>query len=243
MSNDAWENARELAERHSSAGGLFVRLANDGDKVVGCFLGSPFAREVHWNGERYVECAGKRTCSLCGEGIKASLRTSMNFYVLTEQALKVVEGGVAWFKDLIKCREKYGLERWSFELERHGASGDPKTHYSILPDEKLSDEQQRQLARLELHDLKALASGVEPEPRREQPNSSGSSPRGHTIDQVTAEALMARLKIVPRPIVSEFLQRFRIARVRDLQVADVETAFEFLEAKSPAQPAEVAPFE
>lgn len=35
------------------SGGVYVRLANDGDKVVGVFCGEPFARSVHWTGVAY----------------------------------------------------------------------------------------------------------------------------------------------------------------------------------------------
>ena len=38
-----------------------------------------------------------------------------------------------FFKDLVRVREKYGLEKWAFEIQRHGAAKDPKTTYSILP--------------------------------------------------------------------------------------------------------------
>ena len=43
---NAWDVAKGLAEKHAQAGGLFVRLANNGDKVTGVFCGEPFAREV-----------------------------------------------------------------------------------------------------------------------------------------------------------------------------------------------------
>lgn len=137
-----------------AAGDIFVRLANDGDKVVGAFLGDPLAREVHWNGERYEECPGPESkCSHCAESKRPSLRVSMNFYVPAEKAVKVIEGGSTWFKDLLKCRDKYGLNRWVFEVKRHRAAGDLKTSYTILPDERLTDEQRGQLAALQLHDL------------------------------------------------------------------------------------------
>jgi hypothetical protein len=52
MSN-AWDNAKALAEKHAAAGGIFVRLQNDGDKVVGVFCGEPYAKEVYWDGQKY----------------------------------------------------------------------------------------------------------------------------------------------------------------------------------------------
>ena len=52
MSN-AWDQAASLADKHANQGGIFVKLANDGDKVVGAFVGDPHAREVVWTGEGY----------------------------------------------------------------------------------------------------------------------------------------------------------------------------------------------
>ena len=52
MSLNAWESASRLADKHANQGGIFIRLAANGDKVVGAFVGEPFAREVVWTGER-----------------------------------------------------------------------------------------------------------------------------------------------------------------------------------------------
>ncbi|MFB3852576.1 MAG: hypothetical protein ACE148_01995 [Vicinamibacterales bacterium] len=55
----------------------------------------------------------------------------LNFYVPAENAMKVIEGGTVWFKDVLKIRDKYGLDKWLFEIERHGEAGSPKTTYSL----------------------------------------------------------------------------------------------------------------
>jgi len=161
MSN-GWDHATDLADKHTNSGnGLFVRLANDRDKVVGVFLGEPLARETHWTGEKYEECTGEG-CSHCAEGKRPNLRVSMNFYLPAEKDLKVIEGGVTWFKDLLKARDKYGLNQWLFEVERHGAAGDPKTSYTILPEEKLTPEQIKEIDAQRLHDLaRVVSSGGE----------------------------------------------------------------------------------
>ncbi|MCA9588115.1 MAG: hypothetical protein KC657_22485, partial [Myxococcales bacterium] len=72
---------------------------------------------------------------------------------------KVLEQGVMFFKDLVRVREKYGLEKWAFEIQRHGAAKDPKTTYSILPEHQLSVEQQKAFQALPQHDLAKLYSG------------------------------------------------------------------------------------
>jgi hypothetical protein len=142
-----------MADKHSGSGsGLFVRLANHGDSITGAFVGEPHAREVHWSGERYEECTGDG-CSFCGEGKKPNLRVAMNFFVPEEGDMKIIEGGVTWFKDLLKVRDKYGLHKWFFEIERHGQAGDSKTRYSILPDQQIDKDAQAQIDGANMHDL------------------------------------------------------------------------------------------
>ena len=135
----AWETAKGLAEKHASAGGIFVRLASNGDKVTGVFCGEPHAREVVWTGERYETFDAKNPAHQA-DGKRPSLRVAINFFVLAEGAMKVIEGGTQWFKDVLKVRDKYGLDKWSFGIERRGDAGDPKTKYMILPEEKIEAE-------------------------------------------------------------------------------------------------------
>jgi hypothetical protein len=235
MSN-TWDEAQALAEKHAASGGLFVKLANDGDKVVGIFLGDPYPREVHWDGERYVECA-KGDCDHC-EKAKPAFRAAINIFVPAEKTLKVMEGGIGWFRDVLKCREKYGLDKCSFEIERHGAAKDPRTTYSILLDEKLTDEQREYLSTLELHDLAEVLSGGDEEDK--QPARTEK-----TIDEKVASELVSRLKPLPRETVQAFLEKFKIARLRELKARDLKAAFSFLDllAKDKASDVEIDPFE
>src|SRR5512138_846999 len=134
---NSWDKARTLADKHASQGGIFVRLAGDGDKIVGVFCGEPFAREVVWTGERYetYDAANKAHADK-----RPSLRVMLNFYVPAESAMKVIEGGTVWFKDVLKIRVKYGVDKWLFKIESNGEAGSPKTTYSLLPEEKHTDE-------------------------------------------------------------------------------------------------------
>jgi len=239
MSN-AWEQAEELTKKHAEQGGIFVRLANNGDKVVGAFCGEPFAREVHWTGERYGECTGEG-CSYCGTGKKPSLRVMLNFYVPAENAMKVYEGGTRWFKDLLKVRGKYGLDSWLFEVERHGEAGSTKTTYSILPEVKIDGELRARMDAAELIDLAGLASGDDSEDAA-PPDTAGPA----TIPTEAVAPLVARLKALPRTDVDTFLGRFGISRVRDLAAADEKTAYALLaqleQKHAPAPAAEIDPF-
>jgi hypothetical protein len=225
---DAWNQAAGMADKHTNSSGLFVRLTGDGDKIVGAFCGDPLAREVVWNGERY-----ETFDSDIHHGKKPSLRVSINFFVPAENDIKVIEGGTVWFKDLLKVRDKYGLENWLFEIERHGEAGNPKTKYTILPEKKLTAEQIEVIAGFDLHDLKSLVEG-----------GSGDDP---PIDAETAAQFVTRLKALPRSDVDTFLSQFKVQRVRDLRQSDVEPANHLLgalEARSrrQTQQAEIDPF-
>jgi hypothetical protein len=226
MTTNEWDRAAGMAEKHSKEGGIFVRLANDGDKVVGAFCGAPHAREVIWTGERY-----ETFDSDVHQGKRPSLRVRVNFFVPGESAMKVIEGGASWFKDVLKVRDKYGLERWLFEIERHGEAGDPKTKYTILPEEKLSAAQLEEIATLGLHDLDDLGEGGK---------AAAPSPLSA---QVIAE-LIARLKALPRAGVNAFLEELGVERIRDLkahQELAARSCLKRIEEKLAAQTADVRP--
>ena len=207
---NAWEQAAGMAEKHANSGGIFIRLASNGDKVVGAFCGEPFPREVVWMGDRYETFDPELHTDK-----RPSLPVMLNFYVTAEHDMKVIEGGTVWFKDVLKVRDKYGLDKWLFEIERHGEAGDPKTTYTILPEEKISSAQKDEIASIGLHDLAGLSEG----------DGEGDDP---LIDDKFAADLIARLKALPRSSVNAFLEQLRVQRVRDLRASDVDVAKELL---------------
>ena len=228
MTTNAWDTASRLADKHANQGGIFIRLAANGDKVVGAFCGEPFAREVVWTGERY-----ETYDPAVHTDKRPSLRVMLNFFVPDEDEMKVIEGGTNWFKDVLKVRDKYGLDKWLFEIERHGAAGDPKTSYTILPEEKLTPEQIKEIDALRLHDLPKVVSGGSDnfDSYDKGGNSSGGA---ETIDARSASQLVGRLKALPREAVDTFLEKFGVQRVRDLKGSDEKAAAAFiasLEAK------------
>jgi hypothetical protein len=147
-----WQQTAEMAKRHDQNAGRWLRLQNDGDRAVIVFLGEPHPREVCFVDGKYVEFDEK----LKAEGHKASLRIAINVALLETGDVKVLELGVMFFKDLVRVKEKYGLEKWAFEVQRHGAPKDPKTSYSILPEQALTPEQQAAFQSLEREDLANL---------------------------------------------------------------------------------------
>jgi hypothetical protein len=244
QSSTAWNKAKELAEKHAAAGGIFVRLQNDGDKVVGAFCGEPFAKEVYWDGQKYSDMPPE------GAPAKASLRVSLNFYVPADGTMKIIEGGTAWFKDVLEVKDKYGLEKWTFEVKRRGKKGDPKTKYSILPDAQIDDAMRARFAAVGLHDLASVGGGAEGEDNPAPAGATAVTPPAAaaaapattpTIDENTARQLVDRLRPMPREVAHAFLADFKIARIRELPSAELPRALRFIEARQ--QPQERDPFE
>jgi hypothetical protein len=232
---NAWEMAKGLAEKHANNGGIFVRLAANGDKVTGVFVGEPYAREVVWTGERYEPYDAKDPAHQA-DGKKPSLRVAINFYVIAENAMKVIEGGTQWFKDVLKIRDKYGLDKWSFEIERHGDAGDPKTKYTILPEEKLDAALRAKLGEVPPHDLAALVNGggdaedAKPAGKAPAPTASAAANKDRAIDPATAAELVARMKVLNRADLEALLGQLGVPRVRDLKLSELVRANALLAA-------------
>ncbi|ACY13508.1 hypothetical protein [Haliangium ochraceum] len=253
--NNAWNQAKDMAEQHS--GSLFVRLTGDGDTIVGAFLGEPFPREVVWTGDKYLDASSPEAEPYIKQGKNASLRVAINFYVPGDKSVKVYEMGAATFKSLFKLRDKYGLDQWLFEIQRHGGKGDSRTQYTILPDQQLDDAKRAHLAQLELHNLADLVQGdgdgQEPKSggKRQTTTDSDSDERpaprsekaSDCIDAALAEKILPRLKALPRSVVDAFLEEFGAERVRELKASQQGAVLERLHAlEAQARPAEVDPF-
>lgn len=240
--NNAWDKAKEMAEQHSSS--LFVRLSNDGDKVIGVFLGDPYPREVVWTGEKYMDADSPEADKYIKQGKSRNLRIAINFYVPAEKAVKVYETGAATFKTLLKLREKYGLDQWAFEIERHGKAGDSKTTYSILPEHQLDEQMRAQIAQLELHKLEEVVRGGDDAEDEEGDFDSYERKQDGPIDAEAVAKMLPRLKALPRELLDKFLGKLQVQRVKDLKASQQAAALELLHAlEAEARPAEaVDPF-
>ena len=141
-------------------------------------------------------------------------------------------------------REKYGLERWSFEVKRSGKKGDTKTKYSILPEREIDGALRVKIAAAPLHDLAASGGDGESEGGA-QPAAAPTPPK--VIDLESAKALAERIRALPKSVGEAFLVEFRIGRIRELPVTDLEAARSYLAAQERAlqggTAAEVDPFE
>ncbi len=223
-----WQQTEEMAKKHDQGGSQWLKLGNDGDKAVVVFLGEPYPREVCFADGKYVPYDDKAKA----QGLKASLRVALNVALYDSREMKVLEQGVMFFKDLVRVREKYGLDRWAFEVQRHGAPKDPKTHYSILPEHQLTADEQRIFQALPRHDLGRLY--VEADAAPAPPVGGSGSGAGGTrsdgpIDPKLAQAMTMQLKTLPREAVDRFLQKFGIQRIKDLPHSHVEKARAFVE--------------
>lgn len=157
MAPSMWQQTEDMAEKYdqSWSGSVWLELQNDGDKAVIVFLGEPYPREVAFVDGEYVEFDEKARQA----GLKPSLRVALNVALFDTKEVKVLEQGTMFFKDLVRVRDKYGLDKWAFEVRRHGAATDPKTTYSILRERGLTPEQQRAYQALAQHDLRRLYAG------------------------------------------------------------------------------------
>ncbi len=218
-----WDRTEEMAKRHDQGGSTWLKLAEDGDKEVVVFLGEPYPREVVFLDGKYEPF----TEELQAKGHKASLRVAVNVALFETKEVKVLEQGVVFFKQLLQIRSKRKLDEWAFEVERHGAARDKNTTYTLLPEHKLTPEQQAEFQALPLHDLEKLYSG-------EGGGELGSYDKKSdaVVDPKKAQAIVQALKTLPREAVDRFCQKFGISRVKDLPASQVEKAQVFVEALS-----------
>jgi hypothetical protein len=226
----AWQQTEDLAKKHDQSGSTWLKLANDGDKVVVVILGDPFPREVCFAEGKYMPFDEK----LKAEGFKPSLRVAFNVALFDTKEVKVLEQGVVFFKDLMQVREKYGLEKWAFEIRRNGAAKDPKTTYSILPEHQLSPAQQAEFKALALHDLAAVYQG-----------GDGAKPAAEPIDDKTVQSISVVLKSLPKQAVERFCKKLGVTRIREIPAAQMQMAIDVLdvlEAEFKPKAVEVDPF-
>ncbi len=204
----AWSNARDLAAKHASANGLFVKLPADGDKIIGVFCGEPYAREVLWIDDRCITYDERDPVH---KGKKASMRVALNFYVLAERTMKIIEGGVTWFKDLDAVTQQFPIEEHKFQIQRRGGANDPRTSYLFMPMGEVDQSLRSEIAKAELHNIEQVYSGHGP-----QDAVRSSS----LIDPATAINLIERLKQLPRSVTDELLKPFGVQRVKEVKASD-----------------------
>ena len=162
-------------------------------------------------------------CQLCEGGNKALLRVAFNFFCMADKTMKIIECGTRWFGDVLRLRGKYGFDNWAFEIERRGAAGNPKTTYSILPENKLDAATKEVIAGLALHDLDRETVAVAKAACQDDTGEAAAVVSGEI-----ARALHAQLVHLSQNDTAAFFRRFGIERVSQLRAVDQAAAQGFL---------------
>jgi hypothetical protein len=251
-----WDQAKTAAEKPMGSG-IFIRLADDGDKFTGAFMGDPHIREIVW--EQAKGSYRDATPADTKAGTAVTQRFICNVYVPADKAMKVFEMNQKTFQGLLGAREKFAFSSWYFEVKRNGKKGDTKTTYQILPDTQIPADDAKAMAALKLHDLKASkdegggdtdlsshdkAKNGAATNGTAGPAAAAAPPAEEYISAETASALVTRLKILPREKVALYLEKFGVTTVKTTKKADAAAASAFvdtLEGKAPAAPEEVDP--
>jgi len=254
--SDAWDKAEEKA-KDASKSDKYVRLEDDGDKVLGVFCGDPHTRELYYDNvkKRYEDYTDEHRKA----GKDSSFRASLNLLVYAEgngekmeelpaAKMKIIEGGVKWFKSVLKMKKKFGLEGKMFEIERSGKKGDTKTTYSILPERDLTEEEKKTIRTLDLLNLaESVGGSSDSESASDGDDDFGSydkskeDPDG-AIDTEAADELTGRLRKLPREDIDSFLSKFGVKRVKEVKKKDLDDARAFIAQLEKGGDEEVDPF-
>lgn len=248
----SWNTAKERSDQSGPT--VFIRLAEDGDKFVGAFVGEPHIRELVWNTKtnKYEDF----TAEHAKEGKTATPRYMLNVFIPGDEAkktppqMKIFEANNATFKDIIKVREKYGLEKFFFEVERNGKKGDTKTSYTILPETQIDAAQLALISSMKLNDLtksRSEDSGDTAETNMQSHDAAkngaaapaaGAAPADEPcVTQEESQAIIARLKVLPKEKLDSFMTKFGVKQIKLLKAKDLPLALatlDGLEGKPPA---------
>lgn len=213
--------------------GTWLKLAGDGDVAVVVFLGEPLAREVVFDGGKYIRFERSHQ----DQGVEAKVRFSINVGVLITSIagikvpdVKVLEMSAALYRDVFALRTKYGVTDWCFELKRQGKPKDPKTKYQVLPERQLAAAEKEWAARATLLDLAQLYDNQ----AREAPASAVNEAASRELAQ-----LVGRLE---REAQQRFLERFGIRTLGELTPSVMPSAIEYLRDQARArQPGAASP--
>lgn len=135
----SWDVTEQAME--SQGGGTFLRLDGDGDKAVVAFCGPPFVRERCFNEK--TNAYEEWNAAAQAAGRKKQTRYAMNVYATSLKGkplneMRVLDMNFATMTSVIGLRDKYGVGKSLYEITRHGAKGDTKTVYHVLPDDPIT---------------------------------------------------------------------------------------------------------
>lgn len=232
-----WDSAKKRSEEAGS--GMFLRLADDGQKFVGAFVGDPHVRELFWDkaADKYVDFTAEHEKA----GKKPTPKYSINVYTPADGAVSIFDMNNATFKLVLECKEKYTLEKWFFEVKRKGKKGDTKTTYSVLPETQIDEKHLAAIKAATLHDLaKHRDDGDSASTDMNSHDKKAAPPPAEpeTISKEEAVQIIDKLKVRPKEEIYAFLKKFGVAQVVKLRKVDFAGALAYLAPPAAAaQPA------
>lgn len=244
--SDNWDTMDKRAKDATDNAGIFVRLADDKDTVVGAFLGDPVGRELYWDQAKQKYEPYTKKHSDAKE--QMTLRVLLNFLVtkrgnddeiekLKEPKVMVLELNATTFRSVVKVRKKYGFEKCFFEIQRSGKKGDTNTTYTVMSDDDMDEDDREALKSLKLHDLNKLADNVGgdgeftsySDSKGGDNNDKSDEPDPDApIDKDTVAELVTVLKAMPKDDVQKFLAKFGIKQIKLLANKDLDEAHAFI---------------
>jgi len=263
----AYDEAIKASEA-DKGGGKFVALKNDKDKTVGMFVGEPATINQVFNKatnryEQFTEAHVKAGLEPKPSFVYNFFEIGYNLKVGGEKVaarsdahlsgvMKEITLANPTFKDVLKCRSKYGTNGQSngldvkfYELERQGAKGDTQTKYVILPERDASPAEQAAIQAMKIRTVNQL-KGMTTEPGDPTTDMNTKSTATASADDIGA--IVARIRTRPMEDINAFKAAFRVDKFKDLLAKDVAAAIKWIDDKEkpPAVPApagEVNPFE
>ena len=161
--------------------GLWLHLAEDGDRAAVAFLGAPFPFEACFVGGRPVPA----DAALRARGLATSIRIARTVAVFAHGddgapllwerprlrgaaprihfELRIFEHGAIVHRSLTRLASDFPLAMWVFEIARHGARRARHTTYSVTPLRRLCAVERRALGSARCFEL-ALYCGAVPAP-------------------------------------------------------------------------------
>jgi hypothetical protein len=132
-----WDDAIKRVEQETMLCSPFF-IVEPGKPRVVAIVGDPFCYEgVYLDGK----WCGYNQNDERHNGVVPALRIALACYLRDLSQVRVMEMGVVFFRDVLKMREKYGLDNWWFEIINHETDlHEPDPLMSILPEEKLTPD-------------------------------------------------------------------------------------------------------
>ena len=227
-------------EMEKSTDERFLRLEEDGDKVLVFFAGQPFTRYTYWDGQQTHEWSE-------GCGQKKNLRLAMNVIICSVGessfdilSTKVFEQGKRFYQSVSRRDKKYGIHNWLFEVERSGSKGDKETRYDIEAEYELSDKEREELMAIELFDLEEFYAELNSSDSDKKQRKPDKPPKDEEAEEDDDDALIDKEELGelikmfrtlgdPEAAGRKFCEEFDIKKVKDLRRAQLKKALKYLD--------------